>query len=331
MERNSFGRELEKKSEFGTTLEGFKDFVLYHLDYFFKLKSNEQSTKIQIPFLGEYVFLEKINFNDLIDIPQLYFDEAGCIYSNGEEAVYVSPEYVAKCFIERIIRTYESLYSLYYPRIVLNESKEENHMEDLSLPNVDFVMIYNELVQTRRDNLKRTKGLVGLGPGYENSTAIINLRKLEYGAQIQEELEEALQYAFRKLGEKDYGEEVFYEEDIPQYIIDEISSKVFPMKVIEKYVIDYFKMKIYLFDYQKRVGAKGNPYIDKLGLDVMPYYGHPADKYIFAKQRNWPDDYHLEECIPEDYDDLYINPKSFWFGEVKLKDQYGNDFEGIQL
>lgn len=187
MEISTFGRELEGKKELFITLDEFKDLVLYYLeDYLFKTKLNDKVTNISIPALGINFSVDSvIDLRLFLNIPQISFDEKGCLYSNGVESAYISPEFFAKCFIERIVDIWEFIPKLFLPPKTHNsEDKNEQQFSHL-----DFVDSYDKLADLKRTNNILTKGLVGLGKNFNNAQSITNLRKIEIAAEIQKDLE----------------------------------------------------------------------------------------------------------------------------------------------
>lgn len=398
MKKNNFGRELEIKNEFGVTLDEYKDLMLFHLeDYLFQTKFNDKVTNINIPALGINFSTEQryaLDLHSLFDIPQISFDERGCIYNNGEEGAYISPEFFEKCFIERVSDVWTSLYKLYMPRILIDRKKQAKRAEldvdelgegKKQLQHIDFVDAYNKLVALRRLNQDLTQGLIGLGPNFSTTNSIINLRKIEIAAQIQKNIEYVLgefskeQYEeqsydysndsfcesqeFKKLEEEhnrlfrngpfvdplepsewetrgrtyDEGTDEERENWKKEYqrlkqefeakglenIKSEISTKVFPLSVIQKRVLDYLKTQIYRYDYQRNQGAPGNPYINELGLDKTAYYAHPADKHMPERLNRKLTSYDISDATSEDYDVLY-GYMSDWYDELDENYSAGN-------
>lgn len=167
----TFGLEFDTKEVYATSLDGFADLVLYTLeDFLFKTKFNDKKSTIYIPFAGVKITQEKkfeLDIRKYFNIPQFTFDTNGCLYQEGERKVYVSPEYFAKCFIERAIDVWLALVTLY--KLQIKSRKETGQSivcEDLkgkkAFPHVNFVEIYNYLIAIKGVNQLSNKGLIGL-------------------------------------------------------------------------------------------------------------------------------------------------------------------------
>lgn len=222
MEKSDFGRELEGRKEFFVTLDEFKDLILYYLeDYLFHTKLNDKVTNISIPALGinfSVDFKQALDLRLFFNIPQISFDEKGCLYNNGVESAYISPEFLAKCFIERVVDIWNFISKLYLPKVTNNsKDKEDSERETFAqdkekqqISHIDFVDSYNNLVDLKRTNNILTQGMVGLGENFNNAQSVTNLRKIEIAAEIQKDLEFVLGLISNELYEdelSDYGDD----------------------------------------------------------------------------------------------------------------------------
>lgn len=97
-----------------------------------------------------------------------------------------------------------------------------------------------------------------------------------------------------------------------------INNMLFPIKDIERIVIDYFKMKIISYDYGKNAPSE-NPYISPIGLDVTSYYSHPADADIPGRTRTLKRD-ELFEMDSAAYNDMYCPYQEDQEGQLYLGD-----------
>ena len=359
MRNNNFGKELEIKKDIGIKLDKYKDLLLFHLeDYLFKTKSKKLGTRI-----GKSI----LNLHELYDIPQISFNGQGCLYSNGKEGAYISPEFFGKCFIERFHDVYTALDTIYRPVIEKNMKHDISEEEDDNqFQHIDFVKTYNVLVALKRRNEDLSKGLIGLREYFNTPDTITNLRKLIFASQVQKDIEAAIEkfkteqleeetweydnddlyqsQEYKKLYEehsrlfrngpfieamevkewetkgrtydegtdeerdnwrKEYEElkEKFNKSSL-ESIKNEISTRSYPLSLIQKVVIDYLKIKMLKYDYRLNQSDPSNPYINELGLDDYSYYMHPADKHNRDRiNRNlFGDESDIE---PEDYDMFY--------------------------
>lgn len=375
MQKNMFGRELEEHFVPGLTLDDFKDLMLFHLeDYLYHNKFNDKVTNIDIPFLGVHIKTEKryaLDLRKFFAIPQFSFDTDGCVYNNGEESAYVSPEFFAKCFIERVINVWTALSTLYLPGIKKGEGFEPTPVDEIEFekqfPHMDFVDIYNKLVAIKRINNDLTKGLIGLIPDYRDNDRILNLRKIEFAAQVQKDIEAVIELMREDAYQEklyNFNNNEFWESDefkkldeehsrlfrmgpfvdaleIPEWqerersydegtdeeraawrqsynslkeeyelkglekIKSSVSTQLFPLSVIQDNMFDYLKRQILTYNYERNVGAPGNPYINELGLDKTGYYAHPSDKYIPEKTSPKASVLEFDDVSSDDYDMLY--------------------------
>lgn len=226
---NTFGRELEKKIEFGMKLGEFKDLILYTLeDYLFQTKFNDKVTNLNIPSLGiKYTVTERyaLDLRGFFNIPQISFDGKGCIYNNGREGAYVSPEFFAKCFVERVFDVWTALSKLYLPKFLMEEetksgkvnfdmpddvendnNKEKSNNETTKYSHMDFVETYNSLVNLKKINNALSQGLVGIVRDLNvDINTITFLRKLEFAAKFQKDVE----FVLDKMIKEQYEEELF--------------------------------------------------------------------------------------------------------------------------
>lgn len=226
--KSIFGKELEKKTEFVTKLDKFKDLILYLLeDYLFQTKFNDKVKHLNIPTLGINFTVKEQHALDLrgfFNIPQISFDEKGCIYNNGKEGAYISPEFFAKCFIERTINVLMSLSKLYLPKAIIEKEmkgetrkveiefddeeidNEKSGKEKVEFPHMDFVETYNGFVNLKMINEALSQGLVGIVQDPINDVnSITFLRKLEFAARFQKDVE----YVFDKIIKEKYEEELW--------------------------------------------------------------------------------------------------------------------------
>lgn len=231
MEKIPFGKELEGNTNYGITLEDFKNLILYNLeDYLFETKFNDKVTNIDIPALGINLTTEKryaLDLRGYFNIPQFSFDTNGCLYNNGKEGAYVSPEFFGKCFIERTIDVWTSIAKLYSPRVKMDEQKDDSFGGgELGAPilkkldHIDFVDIYNKLVGLKRLNHNLTQGLIGLLPELNDKNRILYLRKIEIAAQIQKDIE----FVINEIREETYNEKAYEYSDEDFYESDEYKN-----------------------------------------------------------------------------------------------------------
>ena len=246
MNKKGFGKSLDKQLEYVIRLDDFKDLILYHLeDYLFHNKFNERVVHFSIPKLGiNFRMTEKyaLDLHDFFNIPQISFDERGCVYDNGRESAYISPEFFSKCFVERVTDVWEALAKLYLPKYLMEDEKtrfKEEDFEDtkheeknqektenkIDFPHMDFVEAYSNLVNLHRLNQALSQGLVGLigNPGTDINT-ITFLRKLEFASKFQKDLESI----FSKMQREEY-----YEEDLEECIYGDFCRSD-EFKILEK-------------------------------------------------------------------------------------------------
>ena len=202
MINEKYGREADIKPKYVGTLKDFKTLILFPLeDYLFKTKFNDKTTEINIPALGLNITTKesnKLDLHSLFEVPNIEIDSNGCLYNYQGEEAYVSPEFFAKCFIERTMEVWMSLVKLYEPKMKNKEKNKTKIGEDDNLNNkktvlehIDFIDVFNKLAAIKSLNQKNTQGLIGLIPNQDDRNRIINLRKIEIAASIQNCIEKA--------------------------------------------------------------------------------------------------------------------------------------------
>lgn len=162
----NYGREYH--TDFGFTVKEFKEFLMLNLK--------------------KYLFEPK---SAIFEIPNISIDENGCLYSEGQDKVYVSPEYFTKKFIERTMEVYRALSVLNpFQDNSMKVSYDKFKKTGSSIDN--YVGIYNVLATLRKRNQQISKGLIGLGENIKIPNTVINLRKIEIAASAQRDIETVL-------------------------------------------------------------------------------------------------------------------------------------------
>lgn len=224
---NVFGREFDKKVELSSTLDEYEDMMLFFLeDFLFHFKLEPKKTYISIPALGiSYETTKKYALRDYLYLPQISFDDYGCLYTNGDESAYISPEFFAKCFLQRIVDVHNAFLILDYPNDVMkNKDKKDENIDVGSLDDslfkfkshVNFIEIYNKIIEQKRKNNDLTKGLIGIVPDLHDRNYITNLRKIQFAAEVQSYIEKIINEIRQQEFEHmlfEYNEDDFYQSN----------------------------------------------------------------------------------------------------------------------
>ncbi len=371
MERKNYGMEFDRHTELVSTLHDFEDFLLFFLeDSLFKNKFNNKQTIIDIPILGKRIIETNsfsLDMRKLLDIPNFSIDGNGILFNSNGDKAYVSPDFYAKCFIEKTMDAFNLLMKLFPKHTNIGG---ESLLPDGELKHIDFIDTYNKLKILKNINEINTKGAIGLVPDYSENERILYFRKIEIGTEIQKaikkvfekilsdcisdfesnmELEEFNKEEYDKL-EKEHNylfssgaftdawfleewelKNKFYDngtdEQRKMWLLkfkefrkkaEEWEFKIFVEKVknsnylvtrLQREIITYLKFKIINYDYNKK--NHGNYFLTELGLDDIPYYAHPNDKYN-PKRFNIIPDYSYDEYCTETaeessefYDEIY--------------------------
>jgi len=222
-----FGREFDKKAELSSTLDEYKNMMLFFLeDFLFHFKLEPKQTNITISAWGvESTCTSRYIPREFLYLPQISFDDYGCLYTNGDESAYISPEFFAKCFLQRVVDVHNAFFTLNYPYNVMKNKKEDE--KDNSAPfwpdfksHADFIKIYNEIVEQKRKNSDLTKGLIGIVPDLQDRNYITILRKIQVAAQVQRNIE----YIIEKIKEQELDEMLFEYSNDDFYQSDEFKK-----------------------------------------------------------------------------------------------------------
>ena len=222
-----FGREFDKKNELSSTLDEYKDMMLFFLeDFLFHFKLEPKNTYISIPAFGfSSVSSSEYIPRSYLYLPQISFDDYGCLYTNEDDSAYISPEFFAKCFLQRVVDVHNAFFTLNYPYIVMKKNKDDEKDKSFPfLPNfkshVDFIKIYDEIVEQKRKNSDLTKGLIGIVPDLQDRNYITILRKIQVAAQVQRDIE----YIIEKIKKQEFDEMLFEYSNDDFYQSDEFKK-----------------------------------------------------------------------------------------------------------
>lgn len=224
-----FGRQFDIKPVYALTLDTFEDLILYTLeDYLFQTKFNKETTKINIPFAGISITQTKyfkLDLRTYFDIPQFSFDENGCLYKEGNEAAYVSPEFFAKCFIERSLEVWMALITLCKFQVQEKALREQGEIVTENLKgkkvfaHLDFIDIYNSLIAIKDVNQISTEGLIGLPLDINDKNKATMLRKIELAAIVQK----CLQASLKEIKEYLFD---YYQEEFNSFCQSDVYKKL---------------------------------------------------------------------------------------------------------